>query len=95
MVHGKDTLKPTVSHEIIKHAKKLLPGDSPTHGSDGSESLTLPVPSMQGHTWTTPPGEELIAGQGWHDSGLAVIYSFAGHTVHGCKEWRRQKKVNA
>ena len=38
--------------------------DSPTHGSDGSDSLTLPVPSMQGHTLTTPPGEELIAGQG-------------------------------
>ena len=60
--------------------------DSPTHGSDGSESLTLPVPSMQGHTWATPPGEELIAGQGWHDSGFAPTYSFAGHTVHGCKQ---------
>ena len=36
----------------------------PTHGSDGCDSLTLPVPSMQGHTLTTPPGEELIVGQG-------------------------------
>ena len=37
---------------------------SPTHGSDGLDSSTLPVPAMQGHTLTTPPVEELIAGQG-------------------------------
>ena len=66
--------------------KKLSPSDSPTHGSDGSDLLTLPVPSMQVHTLTTPPGEELIAGQGWQASGLPPTYSFARHTaVHGEK----------
>ena len=43
---------------------EAIPTDSPTHGSDGTDSLTLPVPSTHGHTWTNPPGEELIAGQG-------------------------------
>ena len=77
-------------HGIVRYAKELRSStcqNSPTHGSDGSDSLTLPVPSMQGHTLTTPPGEELIAGQGWHDSGFAPTYSFAGHTVHGCKRF--------
>ena len=36
---------------------------------------------MQGHTLITPPGEELIAGQGWHDSGVPPTYSLNGHTV--------------
>ena len=36
---------------------------------------------MQGHILTTPPGEKLIAGQGWHASGAPPTYSLTGHTV--------------